>query len=136
MFDRVLNMPLDYLNCFAVVLRGIHRMVDVCQTDYGIHSKLKISPYSRAIHGSTTFKLTKGQQSLNKNDRLLNLCFCSFFRFLRSNVSNNKFHKQKWCVLFFARIKLVARVLASARAIATHQMEKTGVLLLNVENCF
>ena len=45
----------------------------------------------------------------------LNLCFCSFFYFLRSNV---QCHKQKWRVLFFIRIKLVAHVLACTRAIA------------------
>ena len=31
--DRVLNMPLDYSSCFIVVLRGIHRNIDVCETD-------------------------------------------------------------------------------------------------------
>ena len=43
MFDRVLNVPLDYLSYFAVALIGINREVDVNQTGYG-----------------TTFKLTKG----------------------------------------------------------------------------
>ena len=28
MSDRVLDMPLDHLNCFAVVLREMHGMVD------------------------------------------------------------------------------------------------------------
>ena len=32
-FDRVLNMPLDYSSCFAVVQRGIHGKVDICQND-------------------------------------------------------------------------------------------------------
>ena len=59
MFDRVLNMPLDYLNYFAVVLRVIHRKFDICQTDYNIHSKIGIFPYSNVIHGSTTLKLTE-----------------------------------------------------------------------------
>ena len=26
-------MPLDYLSCFAVVLREMHGNVDICQTD-------------------------------------------------------------------------------------------------------
>ena len=52
-------MPLDYLSCFAVVLRGIHGEVDICQIDYSVHSKLRTFPYSEVIHGSTTFKLTK-----------------------------------------------------------------------------
>ena len=59
-FDRVLDMPLDYLNCFDVVLKGIHGKVYICQTDYGINSKQSIFPYPNAIHGSTTLKLTKG----------------------------------------------------------------------------
>ena len=41
-----------------------------------------------------------------------------FFHFPHSNVPNNKCHKQKWRVLFFTRIRLVACVLACARAIA------------------
>ena len=43
MFNSVLNMSLDYLSYFAVVLRGIHGKVDICQTDYSIHLKLRIS---------------------------------------------------------------------------------------------
>ena len=39
-------MPLDYLSCFAMVLRGIHGKVDICQTDHSIPSKLRIFPYS------------------------------------------------------------------------------------------
>ena len=50
---------LQYSSCFAVVLRGIHGNVDICQTDYNITSKLKFSPYSEIIHGCTTFKLIK-----------------------------------------------------------------------------
>ena len=73
-------MPLDYLNFFVVVLRGIHRKVDICQTDYSIHSKQRIFPYSNVIHGSTTFKLTEGQQVL-KNNQLLNLMFLFFLLF-------------------------------------------------------
>ena len=60
MFDRVLNMPLEYLSCFAMVLRGIHDKIDICQTDHSIHSKLRIFSYSEIFHGNTTFKLTKG----------------------------------------------------------------------------
>ena len=56
MFDMVLN-----ISCFAVVLRGFSQ-------DCLIYGKLIIvftpnlqfSPYSEDIHGSTTFKLTKG----------------------------------------------------------------------------
>ena len=45
-------MPLDYLSYFGVILRGIHRKVDICQTDYSIHSKLRILLYSDVIDGS------------------------------------------------------------------------------------
>ena len=119
MFDRVLNMPLDYLNCFAMMLRGIHDKVDsISQTDYSIYSKLIIFPYSEVIYGSTTFKLTKGLQSLEKNDQLFNLMFCSFFHFLCFNVPDSKCHKQKWRVLFFTRIKLEACGLECTHVIA------------------
>ena len=53
-------MPLDYLSCFAMVLREIHGNVDKCQDDYSIDSKLDFSTYFEVINGSTTFKLTKG----------------------------------------------------------------------------
>ena len=43
-----------------MVLRWIHWKVDICQTDYSIHSERRISPYSEVIHGNTTFKLMKG----------------------------------------------------------------------------
>ena len=55
-------MPLGYLSYFALVLRGMYGNIDVCQTDYSIPSKLEFSPYSEIIHGSTTFKLTKGNK--------------------------------------------------------------------------
>ena len=41
-----------------------------------------------------------------------------FFHFLCSNVPNNQCHKQKWRMLFFTHINLVAHVLACADAIA------------------
>ena len=31
MFDRFLNMSLNYLSCFVVVLKGKHRNVDIWQ---------------------------------------------------------------------------------------------------------
>ena len=58
MFDRALNMPLDYLGCFF-------KRDTWEQLIYDIMVKvstpnLKFSPYSEVIHGSTTFKLAKG----------------------------------------------------------------------------
>ena len=53
LFDRALNTTLDYLSCFAVVLKEIHRKVDICQTNYSIHSKFRIPPYHEVIHRST-----------------------------------------------------------------------------------
>ena len=37
MFDRVLNKPLDYLSCFAMVTQG---NVEICQTEYSILTDL------------------------------------------------------------------------------------------------
>ena len=45
-------------------------------------------------------------------------CFWSFYHFLCSHAPANKCHKQKWCVLFFALIKLGARVLTCVCAMA------------------
>ena len=48
-----------------------------------------------------------------------------FLIFLYSSVPDNKYHKQKWCILFFTCIKLVVHVLVCV-CNGTHQMEKTG----------
>ena len=80
-------MPLNYLSSFTVVLRWIHGKVDICQTDYSIHSKLNIFPYSEVIHAGTTFRLTKGLQKLKKNDQLLNLLFLFFLSFFSAPMS-------------------------------------------------
>ena len=38
-------MPLDHLNRFAMVLRGVHGKVNICQTDYSIYLlQTKIAP--------------------------------------------------------------------------------------------
>ena len=144
MFDRVLHLPPDYLGCFAVVLRGKNRNIEICQTDYSIPSKLEFSHYAEVIQGGTTFKLTKGLQRLNKNYRLFHFLFL-LFRFLHSNVPDNTYHRQKWHVLFFTCIELVARVLARVCAIAqikwirlshapTHGSIYLGMVLLHVQN--
>ena len=39
---------------------------------------LEFSPYSEVTQGSTTFKLTKGQQKFKKNDQPFNLIFFIF----------------------------------------------------------
>ena len=56
-------------------------MVNIYLTDYSIHSKQRIFRYSEVIHESSTFKLTKGEQRLKKNDHLLNLMFLFFLSF-------------------------------------------------------
>ena len=45
-----------------LLFRGskIREKFDIYQTEYNIHWKLKTFPYSEVIHGSITFKLTKG----------------------------------------------------------------------------
>ena len=53
-------MSLGYLSCLAVVPGGIHRKVDIFQTDFSIYSKERIFLYSEVAHGSKTFKLTIG----------------------------------------------------------------------------
>ena len=88
-----------------MVLRWILGKVDICQTDYSIHSKLRIVHYSEAIREST-------RKMINYYSTMIN------FHFPRADVPDNTYHEQKWRALFFTRIKLVARVLACVRAIA------------------
>ena len=54
-----------------------------------------------------------------------------FFHCFHSNVPENKCHKQKLRVLIFTRIKLVARLLVCARAIARIKWRR---LQLDIKN--
>ena len=56
---------------------------------------------------------------------VFDLCF---IHFLHCNVPDNKCYKQKWSVLFFTRIKLVAHVLACARVIARIKWKRLFVV--------
>ena len=58
-------------------------------------------------------------------------CFCSLFHFFHSNVPDNKCHRQKWHVLFFTCIKLVACVLACACAITHIKWRRLYILSLS-----
>ena len=113
-------MSLDYLSCFAVVPRGIHGKVDICRTNYNIYSKLGIfsllwsHTWKYNIQADKRLTKVKEKWSTIRFD-----IFLSFFHFLHSYVPDNKCHKQKWHVIFFTCIKLVASVLACARAIAS-----------------
>ena len=60
MFDMALNMPLDYLSCFARVIRGILRdCLIYAKLIFSIHFKLRTFPHSEIVHGSTTLKQAK-----------------------------------------------------------------------------
>ena len=119
MFYRILNIPLDYLSWFSTVLREIHGNFEMCLTKYSIPSKLirKMFP----LFWNHTWNYNKVNERLTKvikeKWQLFNLKFL-LLHFLHSNVPVNKCHKQKWCVLFFTRIKLVAPVPACAHLIA------------------
>ena len=128
MIDRVLNMPLDYLRCFTVVLREIPGSTDIYQTGYIQHS-LQIFPYSEVMYRSTTFKLIKDKQRLKQDNHQFNLMFL-FFHFLHSNVSDNKCHKQKWHMLFFTHIKLVVCVLARVHAITCIKQRRLVMIIV------
>ena len=118
-FDRVLNMPVDYLSCFAVILRGMHKKVDICQIDYSIHSKLRIFSYSEVIHGNTTFKLTKGQQRLKKMIKY-SVLVLSFVFFVPMSQTISVINRNGACTLQTSGA--CAGVYECDR---THQMEKT-----------
>ena len=55
---------------------------------------------------------------------------CSFFHFLHSNVSDNKCHKQKWCMLFFTCIKLAIHVLVCARAFRDIKWRRLHIIFI------
>ena len=54
-------MPLDYLRYSAVVLRGIHGNVNICQTNYSIPSKLEFTLIPEFIQGDKKVQV-KGTQ--------------------------------------------------------------------------
>ena len=56
-------------------------------------------------------------------------CFWSLFHFFHSNVAGNKCHGQKWRVLLFTCIKLVAHVLACVHAITCIKWQRLLCLL-------
>ena len=57
----VLNISLDYLSCFAVVLsEGTWDCLIYAKLTIVFTPDFEFSPNSEVIHGSTTFKKTKG----------------------------------------------------------------------------
>ena len=78
MFHRVLNMPLDYRSCFAMALREIHENVDMVNwLSYSLQIRifpLILNSCSKVQHSS--------KQKVNKSQRVLIWCFCSFIFFI------------------------------------------------------
>ena len=66
-------MYLDYLSCFAVFLRG-DTLENWYMPNIYICSKLRIFPYSKVRHASTTFKLKIRQSTIE-----FGVCFVLFF---------------------------------------------------------
>ena len=107
-----------------MILKGIHGNVDTCQTNYTVHSKLRIFPLF-LIH---TWKcniqaITIDLKRLKQNNHLFNLIFLFFLSF-----SSFQCHNQKWCMLSFTCIKLVAHVLACAHEIARIKWRRLYIL--------
>ena len=63
--------------------------------------------------GFVNIQVSKWLTNIKEKWSTIDLMFL-FFYFLHSNIPDKKCHKQKWCMLFFTHIKLVAHVLASA----------------------
>ena len=101
-------MPLDYLSYFTMVLRGIHWNIYICQADDSIPYKLEFSHYSEVIHGSKTFKLTKGSKVEKKMINYSVWCFGSFIFFIPVSQTISVINKSGMC--FFSHIKLVVCV--------------------------
>ena len=93
----------------------IHRNVDTCQIDYSIHSKLRIFHYSEVINRSTHSRKKKSKDFR----KMITIKFDVFvLSFLFSNDPDNKYHKHKWCMLYFTCIKLVACINFEKRLIS------------------
>ena len=98
-------------------------MIDICLTNYSIHSKLQtIFPLFWSHTSKYKIQANERLTKIKKTDQLFNLTFPTF-HFLHSNGPDNKCHKQKWHVLFhthqtraIARIKWRRLVLAEGRS--------------------
>ena len=118
MFDKVLKMPLDYLNCFVTVYREIHWNVWY-MPNWLYYSLTNNFPFFlnsyMEVQNSSKQKVNKGHR---KKINYSIWCFWYFFHFLHTNVLENKYNKQKWHMLFFTCIKSVAHKLPCADLIA------------------
>ena len=92
---------------------------------------LKFFPYSEIIHESTTFKITKHLQRLKENGNYSIWCFWSSFYLLHCSILDNKCYKQKWGMLVFTQIKLVACVLVCVCAIAYINWKRLDIFKIN-----
>ena len=104
-----------FLTFFAVVLRGTHQKIDICNM-YATHT------YSLQTKNFPLFWGHTCKYNIQAKEKAINhwiWCFCVLFYFLHLIVPDNKCDKQKWYVLFPICIKTVVNVLACARAI-TH----------------
>ena len=113
MSDMVLNIPPDYVSCFAVVLR-VMLGIDICETDYNIHAKLRIFPLFRSHTWKYNIHANKRLTKVKEKWYLFGLMFFIFISFSSLQCQTISC-KLNWGVLIFTRIKLVARVLAIAR---------------------
>ena len=109
MSDRILNMPLDYLSCSGVVL--------LLNTGEGWYMTNWLY-YS--FQTENFFLIWMSYMKVS----------CSFFHFLHSNVSDNKCHKQKWCMLFFTCIKLAIHVLVCACAFSDIKWRRLHIIFI------
>ena len=116
MFDMVLNLLLDFLSCFAVVLREILETAWYMPNwSYCIHSKLRIFPLLRSHRWKYNIQANKRLTNVKEKWWLFHLMFFIFLSF-PSLQCPIKCYKQKWGVLFFTLIKLVARVRMQSQA--------------------
>ena len=104
MLDSVLNIPEDYLSTFAVVIRGIQRKVDIWQTDYSIHSKLRTF-YKTTFYNFYNFLQPRTFYNFYKTIGLFLYCqyVVKILRELFSTLSSNISKK----IVFSAQINLV-----------------------------
>ena len=116
-------MPLDYLSCFAVVLKGIQGKVDICQTDYCNHSKLRIFPYSEGKYIiQANERLTKVKE---KKFELLNLMFLFFLSFSSFQMSQTIVVINKSAIFYTYQTSGACAGVCACNL--THQMEKTDI---------
>ena len=114
MFDKVLNMPLDFLRCFAMVLKQIHGNVDTCQTYYSIPPNQNFTSF-RSHTWKYNIQVNKSLTKVKRMTKYSILYFCSFIFLISMSQTIRTVNRSgayyflhalnQWCVCWCVHVR-------------------------------